>query len=281
MIKNTKNKKTKRQLSAYEKTHLARFGKNIEDIFSYDEMPVEDITGNVEFLNHVFKVNSSTLIPRIESEQLIKLGLEFIIHQLTAKQTKQKNYPKKIAIAEVGTGCGAIGLSLLLELLKKNLAVEMVLSDISKPALKLAKYNYKNLIENKNTQFNLKKNPWQFQLHFVESNLLAKYPTKLKFDLMIANLPYIPTKRIALLDKAVSKYEPHLALDGGEDGLELIKNLIIQSKKYLLPHGQLILEIDYTHDYHYLIKNLDLTNFHLMIKRDQFHRTRFAILLAK
>ena len=81
-----------------------------------------------------------------------------------------------------------------------------------------------------------------------------------------------------VLDKSVKEYEPHLALDGGSDGLKYIKEIVKQAKKRLNHKGIILLEVDYTHDEEFLRQNLKLKDFQLQVTRDQFQRTRFAVL---
>ena len=123
-----------RKLSPYEKTHLQRFGKGDIDIADYGEMPVEYITGKVEFGEQVFEVNKNVLIPRVETEEFVNLALE-------------KIEKEEVTIADVGCGSGAIGISVWLELQKKTVATQMYLSDISAEAIKVTKRNVSNLIE--------------------------------------------------------------------------------------------------------------------------------------
>jgi release factor glutamine methyltransferase len=245
----------KRQLSPYEKTHLRRFNKNDISVTDYGEMPVEYITGKVEFCEQIFEVNSSVLIPRIESEKLVDLAQEQIDHL--------KN--KKVTIADVGCGSGAISISLWLKL-KKNIDTKLYLSDISATALVVTKKNIERLIGKTD------------KIEVLKSDLLKNYPEKIKFDLIIANLPYIPAERISVLDKSVREYEPHLALNGGVDGLEHIKKLVKQAQSKLSPKGIILLEVDYTHDKKFLMENLQLDGLILKVERDQFQRTRFIIL---
>ncbi len=248
----------KRQLSPYEKTHLQRFGKSDINIDDYGEMPVEQITGKVEFGEYVFEVTADVLIPRIESEELISLAID---------QVRKLN-KKKVSIADIGCGSGAIGISIFLALQNKDISTEMYLSDVSPKALSVAEHNSIKLIKNQ-------------KIKLIESDLLSSYPTDTKFDLIIANLPYIPSPRIQVLDASVTDYEPHLALDGGVDGLTLIKRLIEQAKIKLKPKGSVLLEVDYTHDENFLKKNLSLEGLSIEVRQDQFHRTRFVILSKK
>src|SRR5690606_36270933 len=119
-------------------------------------------------------------------------------------------------IADLGTGSGVIGISLASLLLEKGLAGKFWLSDLSAPAITLAQHNWQQLIGD------------QLTAEFLVSDLLKEFPTDLKFDLILANLPYIPSDRIPYLESSVIDYEPHLAVDGGEDGLKYIRELLIQ-----------------------------------------------------
>jgi release factor glutamine methyltransferase len=243
-----------RQLSPYEKTHLQRFGKSDIDIADYGETPVEQITGRVEFGGQVFKLNQDVLIPRVESEELINLALEKIASR------------NNLVVADVGCGSGAIGISLFLKLKKRGVEVELYLSDVSRAALVVTKKNVADLIGQSE------------RLHLIKSDLLKNYPPEVKFDLIIANLPYIPSERISVLDESVREYEPHLALDGGSDGLKYIKQLITQAKDRLSSEGIILMEVDHTHDRDFLAQNLPLKGLRLQVGRDQFQRTRFVIL---
>jgi release factor glutamine methyltransferase len=245
-----------RKLSPYEKTHLLRFGKSDINIADYGEMPVEYMTGKVEFGGHVFEVNKDVLIPRVETEEFIILSLE------KALEIKKG----KITIADVGCGSGAIGISLWLKLQQKNINAEMYLSDISSKALEVATRNVGQIIKEDNN------------IRIIKSDLLEDYPQDVKFDLIMANLPYIPSERVKILDESVQEYEPHLALDGGDDGLKYIKKLVAQAQNKLNPGGVIVLEVDYIHDEKFLRQELELGGLKLETKQDQFQRMRFVIL---
>ena len=111
------------------------------------------------------------------------------------------------------------------------------MSDFSEDALKIAETNYKihkeHLFNNKVLVF--------------KSNLLASYSKTEKLDIIFANLPYIPTNRINKLAKSVRDYEPISALEGGEDGLKLIRELLNSAGQYLSENGIVLLEVDDTH----------------------------------
>ena len=173
--------------------------------------PLAYILKQKEFWSKIFYVNRSTLIPRPETELLC----ESIIKTL-------KN--RTPYILDVGTGTGCILLSILSEL-KKARGVGI---DISKKAIEVAKKNSSNLELNKRAKF--------FSKSF---NDIYGY----KFDLIVSNPPYIRTCDIKNLSDDVRKFEPKIALDGGKDGLDVIKKVIYKTKTILKKLGWLALEI--------------------------------------
>lgn len=218
-------------------------------------MPVEYITGHAQFLDHDFLVNQDTLIPRIESEKIIDIVLNFIEkHQIT--------HP---FIGDIGTGSGCLGLSISAELQKKQLPYSIFLSDVSQKALILARKNAMNLLAS------------PANLFFEQSNLLENFP-KITFDVIVANLPYIPSARIPSLDSSVKDFEPVTALDGGQSGTEVINRLLDQIPEFLKEKFLIVLEIDSAHK---------LTDFHLAsgfdarIEKDLFDQNRFLIISRK
>lgn len=251
-----------RKLSTYEQTHLARFDKSDIDIDQYGEMPVEYITGKVEFCDKIFSVNQDVLIPRIETEELINIAFE---------KTQQLSHHlpptahRSLLIADVGCGCGAIGICLADRCLTADIPFELYMSDVSAPAIEVAKQNSNQLLPTKQDHF-----------HIFTSNLLDGYPQDKKFDLLIANLPYIPSARIDSLESSVKDFEPHLALDGGEQGLTLVSKFAQQAKDIMPANGMIILEIDYTHDGEVIRQSCP--DYQVEMIFDQFQRQRFAIL---
>ena len=133
---------------------------------------------------------------------------------------------KKINILDIGTGSGCILLSILKEL-KKSRGLGL---DISKKAINIAKINSKNL--------NLT-NRSKFKVFDIKNFNIGKY------DLIVSNPPYIASRDIRSLGPSITNFEPLVALNGGKDGLDLIKKVIYKSSKLLKNDGLLIIEIGY------------------------------------
>ena len=173
--------------------------------------PVAYITGKKEFWSEDFLVNYETLIPRPETELLIYKIVKFF-----------KN--KKINILDIGTGSGCILLSILKELnFSRGIGI-----DISPKAVLTAEANSKNL-----KLFYRSK----FKVIDLDKFNIGKY------DLIVSNPPYIPSRDIKNLSKDITNYEPLKALDGGIDGLDLIKKVIYKSNHLLKRMGMLALEV--------------------------------------
>ncbi|PIR59010.1 MAG: hypothetical protein COU69_02295 [Candidatus Pacebacteria bacterium CG10_big_fil_rev_8_21_14_0_10_56_10] len=218
-------KPSPRQWTPYEQTQLARYGRRPEVIVTAD-IPVEYVTGIAEFAGRPFLVTPATLIPRIETEQLVEL----VVNDISS------SYPtaERLSIIEVGTGCGAIGVTLSWELRRRGWAHRLVVSDVSTKALAVARLNFGRLAATA-------------PVTFVVSDLLGTIKADLQADVIVANLPYIPTARLASLSSSVTGYEPAQALDGGSDGARLIRRLVAQAPSHLKPKGRVWLEIDHTH----------------------------------
>lgn len=245
----------KRKFFQYELNWLKKYGFDLNNLDSIGEKPVEYVTGHAEFLGHDFFVSPDTLIPRIETEEIIPLASSFI-------STISK---KHINIADIGTGSGCIGISLADNLIQNNIYnFDIFLSDISPKALEIAQKNSSNILRDNS-----------HKVHLLKSFLLEQYPPDIKFDLIISNLPYIPSKNITELDASVKDFEPLSALDGGEYGTTLINKLLNNISPYLEPIFLIILEIDATHNIKMFSppKHTEAT-----IKTDSFGRPRFLIL---
>lgn len=240
----------KRQLSPYEQNQLKKWSPEI-DPASIGDKPIEYVTGHVEFLGQDFLVTSDTLIPRIESEQIVIDALQYIDDQELAHPT----------IADIGTGSGCLGISLALKLSKRQIPYTIFLSDISPKALKVADLNAQRLLHSPENLF------------FQESNLLESFPP-IKFDLILANLPYIPSKNIKGLDSSVKDFEPKIALDGGPKGNLFINALLSKLPAFLSKKGLAIFEIDDTHTLNSFTLPAGMT---AKITKDCFEKERFLL----
>jgi len=180
--------------------------------------PWEYIKGECEFRGNIFKVNTSTLIPRIESEQIIDILKEEVENSSTPYD----------GIIDVGTGSGCLIISAVKELGKHY---GYYATDISQEALNIAKENSQVILQESN-------------IAFVKTNLLENLPLDLsRHYFIMANLPYIPTHQYLELDNSVKDYEPRDALDGGALGTQYCLELINQIKSKDL-HATLLLEIE-------------------------------------
>ena len=175
--------------------------------------PIAYILGEKEFWSKKFIITKDTLIPRPETELLVDKLLKIY-------------RGKDISILDIGTGSGCIIISLL-SCLDKSYGIGV---DISKKAIFIAKKNRKKHGLFSRLSF----------LHKSFENIFDK-----KFDLIVSNPPYIERKNIKNLSKDIKKYEPIMALDGGNDGLDLIRKVIYKSKNILKINGTLALEIGY------------------------------------
>ncbi len=213
-----------RKLTAYEINHLNKFGVDPYslDLNEIKEKPVEYITGFSEFYGRTFIVNNYTLIPRIETERIIDIALEFI----------KSNGTEKVNFLDLGTGSGVIGITLAKELEKRNIKYSGTLSDFSEKALSIAEENIKT---------------HKVLLKTAQSDLFKNIQHE-SYDIILSNLPYVPSSRIPTLNSSVKDYEPLIALDGGEDGLSVIRKFINQMPSFLDKNGVAILEVDDTHD---------------------------------
>src|SRR5260221_518330 len=218
-----------RQFTPYELNLLNRFGFDPDKAatdFPVD-MPVEYITQKAEFRGLIFGVNENVLIPRIETEEMIDLALKNLPSILEFRSSDFES----LIFADVGTGSGCIGISFAVELQKMGRNFKGILSDNFNDAVETAINNVQNLLPNS-------------AIEVIKSDLLANYPA-VKFDIIFANLPYIPEGRI--LQNSVQNFEPHSALFGGPDGLNYIREFLKQAKNFLANDGFIILEVDDTH----------------------------------
>ena len=204
LLLNLKEKISNKNLKSFKKLILRRKKKE----------PVAYIVGYKEFWKEKFKVNSNVLIPRPDTEIIVEEALKVI------PLDSSKN------ILDIGTGSGCIALSILRD--RKECYVKAL--DISKNALKVAKYNAKiQHLENR--------------IRFINSNI-DKFCHG-KYDIIISNPPYIKSQSIKKLDEDIRMYEPKLSLDGGNDGFSQIREVIKKSSVLIKKKGKLFLEIGF------------------------------------
>lgn len=174
--------------------------------------PLAYIIGYKEFMSLKYMVNPDVLIPRPETELLVETALE-----LAARSGMRR-------VCDVGTGSGAIAISLAYNLP----AVDVYATDISEAALAVAR-------ENADRQ--------GVEVTFIQGDLLTPLAEAEKFDLITANLPYIPREEFVGLEVGVRGYEPALALLAPGDGLDLYRRLLPACLKLLVDGGYVLLEI--------------------------------------
>lgn len=191
-----------------------KFFKCIEEVIS--GKPIQYITKSQEFMNLKFYVDENVLIPQPDTEILV----EEVI-----KRINEIKKEKIIKVLDLCTGSGAISISI-----KKyvNENVEVYSTDISEKAIKIAKKNAKNN---------------DVKVNFILSDMFENIKED-DFDIIVSNPPYIESKTISTLSKEVQN-EPHIALDGGEDGLKFYKIVAENANKFLKEKGQVFLEIGY------------------------------------
>ena len=196
-----------------------------------NHVPVAYLVGYKHFMNVQLDVSPDVLIPRPDTETLVDETLK-----------KLKKISGDLKIADIGTGSGAIAISIA----KMNNDVTVDAVDISEKALKIAERN-------------ASKNEVAEKIVFHLGDLMEPLKDQ-KFNAIISNPPYIPSEVIDTLEPEVAKHEPRLALDGGKDGLNFYRRLIEESPKYLIDGGFLAVEIGY--DQAQAVKNLIEMNSH-------------------
>lgn len=174
--------------------------------------PTQYVTGRQEFYGRDFRVTPDVLIPRPETEHLIEAALEL------AGDSRR--------ILDIGTGSGAIAVTLALELTEAR----VIATDKSEPAIRIAAANAHRL---------------QACVAFMVTDLAACFADH-SFDLVVCNPPYVPSADQANIQREVRDHEPAVALYGGADGLEVYRRLIPEAERVLASGGRLIMEIGFS-----------------------------------
>ena len=180
--------------------------------------PTQYITGHQEFWSLDFLVNPAVLIPRPETEILIDTVL---------KQVQQPDFPlAQGPLLDLGTGSGVLAIVLARELP----VARFVALDLSAAALAVA-------------QENARRHQVVERIGFIRGDLFQPLAPRPSFSVIISNPPYVPTREWQHLPREIRHYEPRAALDGGPDGLAVIRRLVSEAHQYLIPGGLLALEV--------------------------------------
>ena len=172
------------------------------DLYLKNNIPVQQIIGHVYFYGYKFSVKNTALIPRFETEELVANTLIQYDEYFSGKQ---------VDVVDIGTGSGCLAITLALE----EPLMKVTATDISDEALLLAKENARNL---------------NAKVEFIQGDMLKPVLDK-KFDIIISNPPYIPNSE--KVDSLIYDNEPHIALFGGEDGLDFYREIISNANKIL------------------------------------------------
>ena len=209
---------TRQNIFAEQETEVpANEARQLAEIVAQrlERVPLAYIIGYREFYGINVVVTPNVLIPRPETEGMVEHTL---FMALMGMETRE------LTIADIGTGSGAIAVNLAIHLP----AARIYAVDISEPALDVAAYN-------------IRTHSVHDRVRLGHGDLLEPLPEPI--DLIVANLPYIPSERIPMLQPEVQQ-EPSVALDGGSDGLDLVRRLLSQAPAKLNSPGVILLELD-------------------------------------
>ena len=212
-------------------------------------MPLSKIFNKVNFYGYDFYVDKKVLSPRPETEEVVEEVLKII----------KKMDDKKLKVLDLMTGSGVIAITIA-----KKTECLIYASDISEQALEIAKRNAKS---NK------------VKVNFIESDIFKNFK-KQKFDIIISNPPYIPSQEILTLEDEVKKYDPILALDGGDDGLFFYREIAENAADFLNEKGMIVFEIGENQGLE--VKKLLQKNFkNIRIKKDYNKKDRIVVAVLK
>ena len=183
-------------------------------------VPAQYITGHQEFWGLDLIVSPAVLIPRPETEHVVETVLEIA--------RRRPSPDLALRLVDVGTGSGAIALALARELP----SAEVHAADISAEALEVARANAARLCLER--------------IHFRQSDALAAFAAEPAFDFVVSNPPYVGENEADKVQAIVKKFEPHVAVFAGTDGLDLIRRLVPEARARLKPEGWLVMEIGYS-----------------------------------
>ena len=235
-----------------------QMSKEIEDkYFSLIEkhikgdVPLSHLVGFEYFYDRKYKVTKDVLSPRMETEELIYKVIEYV------KASSKNNFK----ILDLCTGSGIIAITLKKEL--SQFSIDVVASDISEEAIKVAKENAQS---------------HDATIKFIQSDIFNNIADK--FDIIVSNPPYIDRKDEVTMQDNVLKYDPHLALFAEEEGMYFYRKIIEQANDYLNENGVIFFEIGYDQK-DKIIKLADLNGYSAEVYKDINGRDRMAFLVRK
>lgn len=216
-----------------------------------EDVPLSHLVGFEYFYDRKYKVTKDVLSPRMETEELIYKVIEYV------KETKKNN----LKILDLCTGSGIIAITLKKEL--DQFSIDVVASDISQEAIKIAK---------ENAQFH------DATIKFIQSDIFNNIDDK--FDIIVSNPPYIDRKDEVTMQDNVLKYDPHLALFAEEEGMYFYRKIIEQANNYQNDNGVMFFEIGYDQK-DKIIKLANLNGYSAEVYKDINGRDRMAFLVHK
>ena len=240
------NKLSEQLSKEIEEKYFSLIEKHIRE-----DVPLSHLVGFEYFYDRKFKVTKDVLSPRLETEELIYKVVEYV------KATKKNN----LKILDLCTGSGIIAITLKKEL--DQLLIDVVASDISEEAIKVAK---------ENAQF------YDATIKFIQSDIFDNIDEK--FDIIVSNPPYIDRKDEVTMQDNVLKYDPHLALFAEEEGMYFYRNIVEKASSYLNDNGVIFFEIGYDQK-DKIIKLADMNGYSAEVYKDINGRDRMAFLVEK
>ena len=216
-----------------------------------EDVPLSHLVGFEYFYDRKYKVTKDVLSPRMETEELIYKVIEYV------KASNKNNFK----ILDLCTGSGIIAITLKKEL--SQFSIDVVASDISEEAIKVAKENAQS---------------HDAIIKFIQSDIFNNIADK--FDIIVSNPPYIDRKDEVTMQDNVLKYDPHLALFAEEEGMYFYRKIIEQANDYLNENGVIFFEIGYDQK-DKIIKLADLNGYSAEVYKDINGRDRMAFLVRK
>ena len=216
-----------------------------------EDVPLSHLVGFEYFYDRKYKVTKDVLSPRMETEELIYKVIEYV------KASSKNNFK----ILDLCTGSGIIAITLKKEL--SQFSIDVVASDISEEAIKVAKENAQS---------------HDATIKFIQSDIFNNIADK--FDIIVSNPPYIDRKDEVTMKDNVLKYDPHLALFAEEEGMYFYRKIIEQANDYLNENGVIFFEIGYDQK-DKIIKLADLNGYSAEVYKDINGRDRMAFLVRK